>query len=74
MAHKNSQDGFDWICKAADQNHIGAQYFVASEYSTGDSVNQDLVKEALWYSKAAELGHAEAQYNLRINVVRGERH
>ena len=36
--------------------------------SSGDGVTQDYEKAVQWYQKAADQGHAEAQYNIGVAV------
>ena len=41
-------------------------------YATGQGLSQDSEIAFKWYHKAAALGHAKAQYNLAIGLLRGE--
>jgi len=41
-------------------------------YDNGKGVPQDYSEAAKWYRKAAEQGHAEAQYNLGVSCAKGE--
>ena len=43
-----------------------AQFQLGQKYEKGDGVTQNNQKAADWYSKAAEQGHADAQYHLGI--------
>ena len=40
-------------------------------YITGDGVPEQVVKAAEWYTKAAEQGHVEAQFNIGVLYVNG---
>ncbi len=40
------------------------EYQKASSYAYGDGVERDMEKAALWWKKAAEGGHVQAQYSL----------
>ena len=41
-------------------------------YAQGRGVDQDYPQAFIWFSKAAEQGHAEAQYNLGVMYVNGD--
>ena len=49
-----------------------AQLFVGYLYETGQGVEQNLVKAAHWYQKAAEQGNALAQLQLGIMFTNGK--
>ena len=42
------------------------------KYYRGKGVPQDFQKAAEWYQKAAEQGHAKAQFNLGVMYANGE--
>jgi uncharacterized protein len=48
----------------AQQGDAKAQVFVGYLYETGQGVNQDYIKAAEWYRRAAEKGNATAQMQL----------
>jgi len=70
----------EWYRKAVDQGHEDAQgcledlgrkdadgsydYETGLNYETGDGVEKDFAEAAFWFRKAAEKGHAYAQYFL----------
>ena len=42
------------------------------KYARGEGIDQDLATAVRWYLKAAEQGHAEAQYHLGYSYEHGE--
>lgn len=50
--------------EARGQEDANAMYNRGKCYANGDGVQKDLVEAKKWYRKAAERGHAEAQYML----------
>ena len=68
----NFTEGFNWILKAAERGHLGAQYFVAAQYATGENIQRDPYKAVEWYQRLAEVGHPEAQYNLAIMYLEAD--
>ena len=48
----------------AESGHAAAQFNVAVLFEKGQGVTQDLAEAARWYTKAAEQGDAEAQYDV----------
>jgi len=64
--------GLKWVRRAAEQGHIGAQYFLGAELATGENVRKNLSQSAYWYGRAAAQGHSEAQYNLALMYWTGE--
>ncbi len=70
--HAAYREGFKWIRCAAEQGHIGAQYFLGSELATGENVRQNFQEAARWYRRAAMRNHSEAQYNLALMYWAGE--
>ena len=57
--------------KAANQNHLRAQFMLGGIYLMGDWVEKDLIRSAYWYQEAAEQGHASAQYYLGFFYIQG---
>lgn len=57
--------------EAADTGDSGAMLRLASMYSTGIGVTQDIKKSFSWYLKAAEKGSAEGQYQVGLSYARG---
>lgn len=61
-----------WFTKAADQNHIQAQYYLGQMYDTGRGVEKDSFKAFTLFSKAAHEGHAASQFDIAIMYKNGE--
>jgi len=57
-------ESVQWFHKAADQNHVGAQYNLAQFYQKGLACSQDLGEANLWYARAAKQGYGLAQLAL----------
>jgi TPR repeat protein len=55
---------FEATKRAAEQGSVQAQFSLGERYRRGQGVAQDDAEAAKWYQKAAEQGHAEAQYIL----------
>jgi uncharacterized protein len=66
------RSGLYWIRKAAEGDHLGAQYFLGAEFATGEHLKKNPKKSVYWYQRAARGGHAEAQYNLALMYWEGE--
>ena len=66
----HSWRGREGISKAADQGDADVQY--EASYSTGDGAPKDAGQAAIWYRKAAEQGHAAAQFLLGFLYDDGE--
>jgi len=52
------------ITKLANRGDLQAQYMLATAYQNGQGVPKDLNTAQNWLTKAAQQGHAEAQYTL----------
>ena len=57
-----------WITLAAQQEHTLAQFNLAGMYERGQGVVQNFAEAARWYARAANVGHAEAQFQARVDV------
>jgi len=64
----------DLCFRAVSLGDAEAQYLLGRHFDIGDSeyVAKDYVKAVEWYTKAAEQGHAIAQFNLGICYYNGE--
>lgn len=61
------------IIAAAEWGDADAQFKLASKYQHGQGgIPQSLAKAVAWYCKAAEQGHAGAQYNLGLLYRNGK--
>lgn len=63
-ANVNPAEAAKWFRKAADRNHVEAQFYLAAAFEKGLGVKQDFAEAATWYRKSAEQGSASAQINL----------
>ena len=66
----NQAQAVQHYLKAAAQNHIKAQVNLGIMYEHGRGVPRDQSQCLMWLSKAAQLGDAEAQYNLGMRQNR----
>lgn len=48
----------------ANKGDSEAQFELGVIYDNGDQLPQDLKKAAYWYTKSAQQGHVDAQYNI----------
>ncbi len=62
------QDALRLCRPLAEQGDPVAQNALAGLYYSGDGVPQDDAEAARWYRRAAEQGHAEAQYALGLLI------
>jgi TPR repeat protein len=61
------------LIQAARLGSVQAQRDLGCCYATGDdAIEQDLPSARLWYGRAAEAGHADAQYNFGCMLLYGE--
>ena len=62
MSYPNFEKAAELFKKAAEQNHLAAQYQLGISYNNGQGVVKDLIKAFEWYHKSAEQGYAPAQF------------
>lgn len=55
---------FEYYMKAAEHNHVYAQYAVAVAYATGQGINRNMQEAKRWLKSAAVLGHGDARKKL----------
>lgn len=55
---------FEYYMKAAERNHVYAQYAVAIAYATGQGIKRDMKEAKRWLKSAAVLGHGSARKKL----------
>ncbi len=60
----NKVEAAKWFRKAAEENHVTAQYSLAVCYDIGDGVIKDKTEAVKWFRKAAEQGSKLAQKRL----------
>ena len=54
----------EWYLQNAKKGDVAAQCELGRRYATGEGVTEDKKKATEWYRKAAEQGHAKAQFQL----------
>lgn len=87
VVQQDFAEAFKWTKLAAEQGHTNAQYNLGTLYYNGLGVRAELFNRwplslifkqsnletaALWYLRAAENDHGEAQYNLASMYETGE--
>ncbi|MBI2742624.1 MAG: SEL1-like repeat protein [Chlamydiales bacterium] len=60
----NITEGLEWITRAAEQNHPGAQYIIGCEFLNGEYRKKDYPTARIWLTKAATQGHSLAMHAL----------
>mmetsp|Transcript_2578 Transcript_2578/g.3718 ORF Transcript_2578/g.3718 Transcript_2578/m.3718 type:complete len:1461 (+) Transcript_2578:162-4544(+) len=55
-----------WLFRAAEKNHVAAQYNLGKRYAIGDGVSKNLKAAIRWYGLAAEQGHLKAEFGLGL--------
>ncbi len=61
------------LIETAERGNLEAQHGLAAFYATEDlSELKDEAEAVRWYTKAAEQGHAESQYDLGFMLILGE--
>jgi TPR repeat protein len=58
---QNYKEAIDWFKKAAEKEHIDAQYSLGLMYYNGEGTEQNYKEAANWYKKAADQGHSQAK-------------
>ncbi|MBE2282508.1 MAG: sel1 repeat family protein [Prosthecobacter sp.] len=58
------------ILSAAEVGNIDAQFRAGSLYATGQGTTKNLTLAFQWWSKAAEQGHTQAQFNVGLMHAR----
>ncbi len=67
----NQQHGFRWCQRAAEQDCLDAINTLGWYYDIGFGVERDHHQAYIAYLKAAEFGHAKAQFNLAKMLATG---
>jgi TPR repeat protein len=61
------------LLEAAESGDLRTQHYIGACYATGDWDGPKDEAEAIrWYTRAAESGHAESQYDLGFMLIIGE--
>jgi TPR repeat protein len=61
------------LIEAGERGAVEAQRILGAYFATGDWIGpKDEVKAVEWYTKAAEQGHTESQYDLGLMTLQGE--
>jgi TPR repeat protein len=58
---KSEQEAANWLSKAAEQSHPGAEYEIGMMYIRGRGLPKDEVVGLQWLERAAQHGHEEAK-------------
>jgi hypothetical protein len=69
--HRDYYQARDWLVRAAEFNHAGAQAKLGYLYSDGVAVPKDLDQAFGWFSQAARQGDVDGQYNLGVFYLNG---
>ena len=68
---KDYFEASNWMHKAAELGHSGAQSKLGFMYSQGIAVEHNYQQAFLWFSKAAQQGDIDGQYNLGVFYLNG---
>jgi hypothetical protein len=68
---RDFRKSYEWLLKAANLNHAGAQAKLGYLYTDGVAVPRNFNMAFEWYSKAAMQGDIDGQYNLGIFYLNG---
>lgn len=69
----DDEEDMKLLIEAGARGSVEAQRHLGACYATGDWIGEkDAVKAVEWYTKAAEQGHAESQYDLGFMLLMGE--
>lgn len=62
---------YDWLLRAAELDHAGAQAKLGYMYTDGLAVSQDYEEALRWFEKAAKSGDIDGLYNLGVFYLYG---
>lgn len=69
---KDEVKAFEWMKKAAENNHPGGQANIGAAYSTGSfGFKKDTAEGLKWTQKAVDQGERMAEYNLGVMYLEG---
>lgn len=63
--NQNDAEAVKWYIKAAEQDHVLAQFYLGFMYKSGQGVQQSDTEAVKWYSKAAAQGDEQAKQQLQ---------
>ncbi len=66
----HDQEAFARLLAAAEAGDPQGQYLTGMLYSLGKGTEKDAGKSRQWLARAAEQGHADAQYELSLHQSR----
>ena len=69
---KDFESAHEEFQKAAEQGHVGAQFWLGLMYRRGQGVERDHVEAVKWFRKAGERGNAVAQFFVGLAYARGQ--
>ena len=64
-----AKEAFSWFKQAAELGNAQAQVELAELYDAGEGVPQDTEQAVIWYEKAAQQEHEEAQLALGLHYL-----
>ena len=65
-------EAFKWFRKAAELEHVDAQFILGVMYFAGQGVPVDTVEAVKWVRMAAEQGNVDAQFTLGVMYFGGD--
>lgn len=72
VRNQDYETAFQQLDVLTRQNHPVAQYLMGMMYEFGRGTEKDTQKAAMWYRKAADLGHDGAMTSLGLLYVKGD--
>lgn len=70
-AEQRYRRAVEWLSRAADSRHAGAQYLLGLMYAYGLGVKKDRAEAAKWFRFWSASGSAEEKYNLGVLYASG---
>jgi hypothetical protein len=69
----DDKESMNLLIEAGERGSVEAQRYLGACFATGDWIGEkDEAKAIVWYTAAAEQGHAESQYDLGFMLLLGE--
>ena len=66
---RNQRTASEWIMKAAEKGHVGAQYQLAGRYENGTEVDKDFVEALRWAILAADGGKGRLKAAMQPSLI-----